>query len=446
MTRLQESLFNGLEALRTREPLWEAFMMLWSASGKTVALAKPQAFFDDCLQRDPLTILRLMVKVAPKMSKLGTTPAGDSDRLREVAIGICLVACERYILQKYPRAAAGAPVEGMLIDESDAVAAALIAAVWSGIGVKIGPDTKTQKPRAITVLPQHAAPSEFLHWTDRDRAKAEVHAMVNAAKMDLASFDRLSRLKEIAQRGLPNDDEILRGDLQDFAEEHLAHPIFGLSSDNSHPMLDQGLRSEFAKGFGVHTFLFAAAAKAHLPVAEAAAWKTADLQAGLLNYLGPVFEILYPKEVKPMLSLKDLHFRVALSFAGEHRPYIRKVALALTNVLGIDGAFYDDNFAAQLSGPNTDLRLQNIYHQQTDLVVVFLSGKYQEKEWCGLEMRTVRDQIMKRDDERIMFFRFDDEKVDGVYSIDFALDCRKYSEDESAKLILERLAVTPPKP
>ena len=119
-----------------------------------------------------------------------------------------------------------------------------------------------------------------------------------------------------------------------------------------------------------------------------------------------------------MLALKDMRFRVALSFAGEHRPYVRDVASLLTQDLGSEAVFYDYNFKSQTAVPDSDLLLQHIYHDQSDLVVVFLGGNYQGKEWCGLEWRAVRDLIKKRDGQRIMFFRFDDQPVDGVESID----------------------------
>jgi hypothetical protein len=43
--------------------------------------------------------------------------------------------------------------------------------------------------------------------------------------------------------------------------------------------------------------------------------------------------------------------------------------------------FYDEDFRAQLARPNLDMLLQRIYLQNSDLVVVFLSTDYSEKEF-----------------------------------------------------------------
>ena len=120
--------------------------------------------------------------------------------------------------------------------------------------------------------------------------------------------------------------------------------------------------------------------------------------------------------------------------------------MLLTQELTKEAVFYDYHFKSQTAVPDADLVLQRIYHDQSDLVVVFLGGNYQGKEWCGLEWRAVRDLIKKRDGKRIMFFRFDDKPVDGVFSLDLAIDCGEHSPAEAAKLISERLQVTPRKP
>lgn len=75
----------------------------------------------------------------------------------------------------------------------------------------------------------------------------------------------------------------------------------------------------------------------------------------------------------------DIHFKVALSFAGEHREYVSKVAEELKRKLPSNAVFYDHDFTAQLARPNLDTLLQGIYGQNSDLVVVFLSEDYERK-------------------------------------------------------------------
>jgi hypothetical protein len=165
-----------------------------------------------------------------------------------------------------------------------------------------------------------------------------------------------------------------------------------------------------------------------------------------MDYLLPLFERLSGPKAQARSGLQDMRFRVALSLAGEQREYVDEVASDLTEELGRDAVFYYPNFEAQLARPNADLLLQKIYHEQADLVVVFLGRDYQAKEWCGgVEWRVVRELIKKRQDDRIMPFRFDDEPVDGLFSIDLAADCRKHPPAKAAALIIARLEEIPPR-
>jgi hypothetical protein len=137
-------------------------------------------------------------------------------------------------------------------------------------------------------------------------------------------------------------------------------------------------------------------------------------------------------------ALSGIEFKVAMSFPGEHRAYVAGVVNALRPHLGTDSVFYDFDYQAQLARPNLDLLLQSIYRDHSELVVVFLCEEYAQKEWCGLEWRAIRD-IIKAKEDKVMFVRFDDEAVDGVFSIDGYIDARRFSEKEVAKFIMQRL-------
>lgn len=133
-------------------------------------------------------------------------------------------------------------------------------------------------------------------------------------------------------------------------------------------------------------------------------------------------------------------FRVALSFPGEMRTQVKTIADRLGQQIGMLSVFYDDNFKSELARPNLDTHLQHIYHEDSDLLVVFLCGPYAKKEWCGVEWRAIRDIIKQRRDDAVMLVRGDDARVPGIYSIDGYVDLRQHSEDEVAQLILDRLA------
>lgn len=142
---------------------------------------------------------------------------------------------------------------------------------------------------------------------------------------------------------------------------------------------------------------------------------------------------------KSITNLRDIKFKVALSFPGEKRRYVSEVVHFLSSQLGADTVFYDYDYQAQLATPNLDTLLQNIYLNNSELIVVFLSAEYSVKEWCGLELRAIRDIIKSKQDERLMFVRFDNSQIEGLFSIDGHIDANKYAPQEVSEFIIQRL-------
>ena len=139
------------------------------------------------------------------------------------------------------------------------------------------------------------------------------------------------------------------------------------------------------------------------------------------------------------IDITTHQFEVALSFPGEVRGYVKSISKALEKLIGTHSYFYDNNYKSQLARPSLDTLLQNIYRSQSKLIVVFLCAKYQEKDWCGLEFRAIKEIIMKRQDEKIMFVKMDDGKVEGVFDTDGYIDGRTHNPEEIAKFIKERI-------
>ena len=104
----------------------------------------------------------------------------------------------------------------------------------------------------------------------------------------------------------------------------------------------------------------------------------------------------------------------------------------------VDDFGYKD-FTAQLARPNLDTLLQRIYLNNSDLVVVFLCAEYEQKEWCGLEWRAIRNIIKNKNDHAIMFMRLDRADVSGVFSIDGYVDLHEYTPLEAARMVVERV-------
>ncbi len=136
----------------------------------------------------------------------------------------------------------------------------------------------------------------------------------------------------------------------------------------------------------------------------------------------------------------DTHrFKVALSFQGECRPYVAEVAKELEIRLGKGSVFYDAYYEPELARPNLDVLLQGIYHDNSELVAVFLSKDYASKEWCGLEWRAIRDLMKKKNDHRIMLLRLGEFELSGLFGIDGYLDLSQRSPSDCAEAICARL-------
>ncbi|MCX7088306.1 MAG: DUF1566 domain-containing protein [Methylococcales bacterium] len=132
-------------------------------------------------------------------------------------------------------------------------------------------------------------------------------------------------------------------------------------------------------------------------------------------------------------------FKVALSFPGERRDYVLQVAELLAEELGKAAVFYDDWYKHQLARPNLDTYLMNIYQYESHLLVPFLCADYENKQWCRLEWRAMRELLKQRQDDDIMPLRFDKTHISGLFSIDGYIDLQAHSPKETAELILLRL-------
>lgn len=141
------------------------------------------------------------------------------------------------------------------------------------------------------------------------------------------------------------------------------------------------------------------------------------------------------------VDISSHHFKVGLSFPGESRSFVKDVANGLEGHLGSHTYFYDNNYVSQLARPSLDSLLQDIYRNRCDLVVVFVGEDYQEKDWCGVEWRAIRDIIYGREHSRVMYVRMDDGDVEGVFRGDGYVDARQYRASDVTNFILERIAL-----
>jgi len=133
-------------------------------------------------------------------------------------------------------------------------------------------------------------------------------------------------------------------------------------------------------------------------------------------------------------------FQIALSFPGEQRDLIGQIAERLAETYGREAILYDEYHRAEFARPNLDVHLQKLYRNDSDLIIIFICADYQEKTWCGIEWRAIRNLLHQNDtDERIMFVKCGEGVVDGVFgTIDGYIDSNKVSIDDIIADILKR--------
>ncbi len=143
---------------------------------------------------------------------------------------------------------------------------------------------------------------------------------------------------------------------------------------------------------------------------------------------------------KPV-DIRRHRFEVALSFPGEHRSYVDRVAAELERLLEPNACFYDKYYEAQLARPNLDVLLQGIYGDRSGLVVAFVCREYDEKEWCGIEWRKIRERGALGEEDDIMYVRIGEGDVPGMTSLDGYVDARTRTPEEIARMVVERVEI-----
>jgi hypothetical protein len=130
-------------------------------------------------------------------------------------------------------------------------------------------------------------------------------------------------------------------------------------------------------------------------------------------------------------------FDVALSFAGEDRPYVKKVfeQLQLLEV----SCFYDEFEKVELWGKNLIDHLSVIYKDRSRFVVMFISRFYVSKVWPTLERKNAQARALVANEEYILPTRFDDSVVPGLTDTVAYVDLRSTSPQELAVMISQKV-------
>lgn len=130
-------------------------------------------------------------------------------------------------------------------------------------------------------------------------------------------------------------------------------------------------------------------------------------------------------------------YDVALSFAGEQREYVERVA-ALVRAGGAR-VFYDLYETVNLWGKNLYDHLQQVYRERARYVVIFASTDYAEKAWTNHERQSAQARALELKREYILPARFDDTEIPGILKTVAYIDLRRTSPEKLAELILDKI-------
>ena len=136
-----------------------------------------------------------------------------------------------------------------------------------------------------------------------------------------------------------------------------------------------------------------------------------------------------------------MQYQVALSFAGEQRDYVERVAewLQARSI----AVFYDGFEEVQLWGKNGAEVFHEIFSQQAAYVVMFISQAYVDKPWTRHERRSILSRAIQEQRECLIPVRFDGTPLPGLPEDVIYLCANKNTPEQLAAKIVEKLGIKP---
>lgn len=132
-------------------------------------------------------------------------------------------------------------------------------------------------------------------------------------------------------------------------------------------------------------------------------------------------------------------YDIAISFAGEDRPYASSLAQTLNKNHGLL-VFYDEDEQAQLIGKNLFEYLVGIYKDKAAYCVILVSQSYREKRWTRHEWKAVQARAFEEPDrDYILPVRLDDSELPGLLPTLGFVDGRAIPPEHVATLIAEKV-------
>jgi hypothetical protein len=141
---------------------------------------------------------------------------------------------------------------------------------------------------------------------------------------------------------------------------------------------------------------------------------------------------------RPASEFSDT-YDVCLSFAGEQRDYVERIAVALKEA-GLD-VFYDQDkdIAPKLWGRDLGEYLDYIYREGSRFCLMFISHDYAEKAWTRHERRSALARAIQEESEYVLPARFDDTELPGFQQTIGYVDLREIAPATLVEFVLNKL-------
>lgn len=141
--------------------------------------------------------------------------------------------------------------------------------------------------------------------------------------------------------------------------------------------------------------------------------------------------------IQEELVAEEKMYQIGLSFAGENREFVERVAAELKNN-GIR-VFYDNYEKVNLWGKDLYQHLNDVYKNKCEYCIIFISEYYAKKLWTGHELKGAQTRAFTENKEYILPVRFDDTKLPGLNETVGYISAKNETPESIAQLAIEKL-------
>jgi hypothetical protein len=158
----------------------------------------------------------------------------------------------------------------------------------------------------------------------------------------------------------------------------------------------------------------------------------------LLKAFGTIGDdVLLPEQASKGGPAMTYDFDVAISYAGEDRPYVDRVAKCLRKA-GVR-VFYDQFATVESWGENNVDFSDDIYQTRARYCLMFVSEHYAKKVWPTFERRVAQARALVSADPYILPVRLDDTTLPGLLPSVIYIDGRNTSSARLCTLVQAKL-------